>query len=400
MITVNKVEKLKPKEKRYTVKIASSLYLRVTQTGHKSYVFRYYNYGKVKDLTLGVFPDMTPQQAAQVAHLKRAELDIKPSDGITVGAVYKIWKQQKRHLKNFKNERRKIENNLLPDLKNKEIDKLTVPFMFEFLIQFKDKPITLKFLLMRFKEMMRIATKFGLLKFNPFVELTFKDFVPKYIPKRRPYIPAEKLSDLFNELNVKNSPNWLRYFLLFCIYALLRPKEASRIKHSFIKNGILTIPFDEMKEGREHRLPICPEVMKLLELVKIEQKLKVLKYNARLKKDEPHKRQSRFVWAFGHHLRPIGKQYLAKWIRSTSFCGKCCAHGFRTTGREWLKDAGVNFEILEDALSHVVGEQSSRRYIPTDYLKTRIPIMQKWWNYVYKNYCAVCAPVAGLSSDS
>lgn len=397
MLTSKSVAKLQPKDKRYTVKLARSVYLRVMPSGYKSYVMRYYSFGKVKDITLGTFPDISPQQALQAARFKRQDLDLKPSKGITLNYIFGIWKRQKRNLKSFKSETRRLKENLISVWGKTEIDTITIPQLYKYLMAFTNTPATLKVLLMRIKEMMKFAVRFGFLRYNPFAELKFRDFVPNYKPKRRPSIPATKLSDFFNELNVKNAPNWLRYYLLFCVYALLRPKEASRIKHAFIQDSVLVLPYQEMKEEREHRIPLCPEMLKLLELVKEEQRIKVQRYNARLRKDEPKHRVSRFVWAFGHHLKPIGKQYLSRWIRTTSFCGKCCAHGFRTTGRNWLKDAGVSFELCEDAISHVVGSDSARRYIPTDYLAGRVPVMQKWWNYIYKQYCAVCAPLPELS---
>lgn len=398
MITSKSIAKLQPKDKRYTVKIDKSLYLRVTSTGFKSFVFRYCSYGKVKDITLGTFPDMSPQLAIQAAHIKRQDLELTPSKGVTLSFIFRIWRRQKKGLKCFQTEKRRIKNHLISQLGKQEIDKFTIPQIYTYLMTFKNTPQTLRFLLLRFKEMMGMAVRLGYLKYNAFSELKFRDFVPHYKPKRRPSIPASKLSDFFNELNVQKAPNWLRYYMLFCVYALLRPKEASRVKRCFVVDDVLTLPESEMKEGNAHRIPLCPEMLKLLELVKKEAMLKVQKHNARLRKDQTKKRLGRFIWSFGHHLRPIGKQYMAKWIRGTSFCGKLCAHGFRSIGRDWLKDAGVAYEVCEDALSHVVGSQASRRYISTDYLKSRIPAMQKWWNYIYSAYCATCAPIPELST--
>lgn len=41
MITDKKIEKLKGKDKRYTVALGECLYLRVQSSGHKSWVLRY-----------------------------------------------------------------------------------------------------------------------------------------------------------------------------------------------------------------------------------------------------------------------------------------------------------------------------------------------------------------------
>lgn len=53
MITDKGIKNLKPKDKRYTVALGDSLFLRISPTGCKSWVLRYYCKGPVKDITLG-----------------------------------------------------------------------------------------------------------------------------------------------------------------------------------------------------------------------------------------------------------------------------------------------------------------------------------------------------------
>ena len=63
------IKKLKAKSKRYSVNCGEGLYLRVSSTGYKSWVLRYYQAQKVRDITLGRWPELTLLQAKQVAHL-------------------------------------------------------------------------------------------------------------------------------------------------------------------------------------------------------------------------------------------------------------------------------------------------------------------------------------------
>lgn len=63
MITDKKIEKLKGKDKRYTVALGECLYLRVQSSGHKSWVLRYSYCGRVRDLTLGTWPELKVLQA-------------------------------------------------------------------------------------------------------------------------------------------------------------------------------------------------------------------------------------------------------------------------------------------------------------------------------------------------
>ena len=67
MITDKKIEKLKVKAKRYTVALGESLYLRVQSSGHKSWVLRYSYCGRVRDITLGTWPELKVLQAKQAA---------------------------------------------------------------------------------------------------------------------------------------------------------------------------------------------------------------------------------------------------------------------------------------------------------------------------------------------
>ncbi|MGN0896372.1 MAG: Arm DNA-binding domain-containing protein [Succinivibrio sp.] len=96
MITDKKIEKLKGKDKRYTVALGESLYLRVQSSGHKSWVLRYSYCGRVRDLTLGTWPELSALKVKQVAHLKREELKLKPSAGLTLRDAYKLWQSKKK----------------------------------------------------------------------------------------------------------------------------------------------------------------------------------------------------------------------------------------------------------------------------------------------------------------
>jgi integrase len=58
-------------------------------------------------------------------------------------------------------------------------------------------------------------------------------------------------------------------------------------------------------------------------------------------------------------------------------------HGFRTSFRTWCSDIDhAEFEVAESALSHLVGDATSRSYNRTDLLERRRPVMARWANYV------------------
>ena len=109
MITDKKIEKLKGKDKRYTVALGECLYLRVQSSGHKSWVLRYSYCGRVRDITLGTWPELKVLQAKQAAHLKREELKLKPSTGLTLRDAYKLWQFKKKgHISSYTEECQRI----------------------------------------------------------------------------------------------------------------------------------------------------------------------------------------------------------------------------------------------------------------------------------------------------
>lgn len=57
-------------------------------------------------------------------------------------------------------------------------------------------------------------------------------------------------------------------------------------------------------------------------------------------------------------------------------------HGFRTSFRSWCQDAGVDRELAESALSHVVKNQTEAAYARSDLFERRRALMQQWAEYL------------------
>lgn len=368
MITDKKIENLKGKDKRYTVALGESLYLRVQSSGHKSWVLRYSYCGRVRDITLGTWPELKVLQAKQAAHLKREDLKLKPSAGLTLRDAYKLWQFKKKgHISSYTEECQRIELHLMPKL-----EEITAPVVFNLLLNLQDegKLPTLKRALMRLNEILELSVCAGLLEHNPCRKLS-RAF-SQHQPVNRAFIPANRLNELF--VLLIGMPLWFHCYVIFAVYSMLRPVECSSVKWSWLKDDVLILPSDIMKKRRVHRVPICPEMIKLLNFAK---KLR--------------KRRSVYVWCFGRGNTHINKQHLSKWLNGTPLNGKLCHHGLRATGRTWLRDNNVSHEVAEDCLAHLSGSATERAYLRGDYLEQRKPIMQKWWNYIFNEYCAVCA---------
>ena len=375
MLTDKSINKLMAKDKRYTVRFGDGLFLRVLPSGKKSWVLRYYFAGKARDLTLGLWPDLKILQAKQAAHLKRDELKVCPSKGLTFTDAYGLWRRKKKgRISSYADECQRIELHLLPFLRGVELDKITAPLVLNNILKLEHKLPTLRRCLMRLNEILELSVCAGLLNQNPCRKLS-KVFA-LHTPINRPFIPASGLHILFAELKAKNAPKWLHLYMLFAVYSLLRPIECSSVKWSWIDGDVLTLPAEVMKKRRPHRVPLCPEILAII-----------------LQTKKLRKRRSSYIWCFGRSGAKINKQHLSKWLLNSNLKGKLCHHGLRATGRTWMRDMGIAHEVAEDALAHVSGSATERAYLRGDYLEQRREVMQKWWDFLYKEYCAVCAPL-------
>lgn len=364
------IARLDAKGKRYTINFGEGLYLRINPTGHKSWVFRYCIAGISHDITLGTWPELKTVNAKQALRQKQKELELNPSIGATFNDAYQLWKRKKKgYIVSYESECRRIEQYLLPLLRRVPLDELNAPMALGVLTKIDDKLPTVRRLCMRLNEIMELAVCAGLINQNPCRRIA--RVFAKHTSVNRPFIPAERLGELF--ALCREQPIWYHCFVLWAVYCMLRPVECVSVKFKWIEEDTLTLPAEIMKKRRVHRVPICPAVVAMLGIIR---------------KMRTHR--SEYIWCFTHSHH-ISKQMLSKNINKSELNGKLCHHGLRATARTWMKEQGVPFEIAEDCLAHVNGNQTERAYLRGDYLEQRRPIYAKWWSFIWGKYCASCA---------
>jgi integrase len=143
-----------------------------------------------------------------------------------------------------------------------------------------------------------------------------------------------------------------------------------------IADRLWTVPAARMKGGREHRVPLSPRCVEMLEEMKSEHSAPQNQESAGgfmftgRKIDQPLSNM-----AFLMLLRRIGRSDLT-------------AHGFRSTFRDWAAER-TNFprEVAEMALAHAVGDKVEAAYRRGDLFERRRRIMAEW-----AKFCAAVKP--------
>ena len=127
-----------------------------------------------------------------------------------------------------------------------------------------------------------------------------------------------------------------------------------------------TIPKERMKAGREHTVPLSDAAVRVLQAA------------AKLRKSDAQPSGLIFKNLQGHALSDMTFTQL---LRRMGY--DFTMHGFRASFRTWGADiAHYEHEMLEVALSHVVGDATVRAYHRSDMVEKRRKLMDEWAAYL------------------
>lgn len=149
--------------------------------------------------------------------------------------------------------------------------------------------------------------------------------------------------------------------LAFCILTATRTSEAVGARWAEIDGTTWTIPGDRMKSGREHRVPLAEAAQVIVDDMR------------RLRGDRDH-----FVFPGGRPGKPLSNMALLAVLRRMHRA-EITVHGFRSAFRDWCGEQ-TNFprEVAEAALAHIVRDKTERAYARGDMLSKRAQLMEAW----------------------
>ena len=372
LLTTELIKKTKPWNKRITLRDGLGLFLRIQPSNVRSWVLRLNINGRNSDITLGRWPEISLRMARQLARRKRKEFDLVPPKGFTLKDAFALWCNKKRRsIKSYKDEKRRLERYVIARIGNRQLDEITAPLLIRLTTHLADenKLPTLKRVLMRVREILDLAVIAGYIEHNPAMNLTKVFPAPKVT--HMPSIHYEKLTDMLTKLYAVGSERQINQCLI-ALCLLLRPGEVAKLRWDWIENDILTIPAEEMKMNRIHRVPLTPYALNLLK---------------EAKKLSRHKR-SPFVFPSNRRGQHVSTQSLTKFFLHKMSINQT-PHGFRSIGRSWMADRDFSYEASEACLAHVTGNAVTQAYQRSDYLVQRWSIMTAWNKYVKE--CAECA---------
>ncbi|HCB2375567.1 integrase domain-containing protein [Klebsiella pneumoniae] len=388
-LTNNEILKAKHREKDFTLHDGDGLFLLVKTSGKKLWRFRYQRPGSSSrtNLSLGSYPALTlaaarqirdqhlttlaqgmdpQQQQEQASEQRQIELD---SIFSTVAANWFQIKSRSVTEDYAKDIWRSLDKDVFPTIGSIPVQEIKARTIVEALEPIKARGAleTVRRLVQRVNEIMIYAVNTGLIDANPAsgVGMAFEKPKKQNMPTLRP----EELPKLMRSLVMSNLSVPTRCLIEWQLLTLVRPSEASGARWAEIDLDakLWTIPAERMKAKREHIVPLSPQALDILEVMRP------------ISNHREHVFPSR-----NDPKQPMNSQTANAALKRIGFGGKLVAHGLRSIASTTMNEAGLNSDVLEAALAHSDKNEVRKAYNRSVYLPQRVVLMD-WWGLYCQN---------------
>ena len=361
-----------------------NLYLRVKDTGARSWVFRYKLAGKVSELGLGAKHSRSLAEAREVASKMRTVLtdggnpaDVlraKPDASVMtfkdcalalIEAKRPAWSNAK-HIQQWENTLKQyayptIGDKLPADVSLADVKAILLPM-------WATKTETATRLRQRIEAVLDYAAVHDDSdRRNP---ARWKGVLDKLLPaankvRARVHHPAAPYSDVPRIMAELRDKSFLSaYNLRFTILTAVRSGESRGATWGEIDLDakVWTIPASRMKAGKEHRVPLCDEAVEILKTMQ-------------------QWRQDGIERIFpGERGGLLSDVAVSKTLHTVA--DGVTVHGFRSSFRDWgAEQTSIPRAVMEAALAHSNQDRVEAAYMRSDLFERRRELMDAWGRY-------------------
>lgn len=369
------------------------LYLKVLPDGRRQWVFMYRWQGKQKEMGLGAFLPVNATKGQRYEFVTLAEARQKATDA-RAAIAQGVDPMQARNkasgvplfgefadaliddlASGFRNEkhlaqwRMTLGDTYCKTIRNKPVDQITTADVLEVLKPvWQKKAETASRIRGRIERVLNAAKAKGYRSGeNP---AAWRGHLANLLPKRQKLQRGHHAAMPFEDVpaflaGLRDRPATAARALEITILTAARSGEVYGATWSEIdlKAQVWTVPAARMKAGRDHRVPLTPRAVAILEEMK---KLG----------SEP----DAYVFPGQKRDRPLSNMAMDMILRRMEVA--VTVHGFRSSFRDWAGEVSAfPREVAEAALAHVVGDETERAYRRGDALAKRRKMMEAWANY-------------------
>ncbi len=393
MTTNIEIKNAKPKEKEYTIKVATGLSILVKPSGNKLWRFRYSFSGKRCLISLGKYPQISMKgaKAKQREYLDMLDKGVNPSTHkqkqkakLATEKDFKsvAYEWHKRHYKD-KNEHHakmvmvRLEKYLFPKVGRLPINQIEAPMLFSLVEKIQDLGFieTGK----RVNSCCSMIFRYGVAKGYCSRDITqdYKGMLKTPVHKNMPTLTDEaEIGELLYDIENYNGTKIVKTAILISAYLFVRPSELAQSEWSFLdfEKSQWVIPARLMKMRRDHLIPFPRQVGELLRAL------------------YPITGTSKYIFPKGNnyekHLHSETVNKTLRKLEGGKYIGRMVSHGFRGMASTILNenkltaDTPFGTDEIELQLAHVESNKVRGAYNHAEYLESRRAMMQWYADYL------------------
>ncbi len=381
MLTHQACQKAPHQGKRYQLSDGEGLFLNVSPKGKKTWQLRYRTSGQQKFHSIGRFPEIGLADArkirSQVVEAIATGGDVSEALNLrSVGnfeAVAKQWYALRANDWDRKYAHivwRRMELYVLPVIGSKAFPDITPTEILGIVksIEARGFAETSRRVKDYISKIFDFAKFEGLIAANPVDGINVR-LAPVPKTKHMPFIHPKDMPQFFARFQSYEGERQTRILMEIVIRTFVRTKEIRKGKWPEIKGDIWTIPGERMKMGRDHIVPLPPQVVDLFEQLR-----------------DVGQDPTQWLINRGTKLRPQGDQMCAIsencMLSALYYLGykhKATIHGFRRTASTYLNECGkYRPDVIEMQLAHVERNKVRGAYNAAEYLDERRTMMLHW----------------------
>ena len=333
--------------------------------------------GELTNVGLGPYPLVTLKEARDKALENRRAVEQGsdpreqraaarvPTFAQAVEAVIKIhaetWKNGGRSEDNW---RKSLSEYAMPRLGRKPVNKITTSDVLAVITPiWSSRRETAKRVRQRISAVMKWAVAEGHREDNP-----AGDAIQAALPKNETVkvhyqaLPHGEVVAALRTMRAANVWGPKKLAVEFLVLTATRSNEVRGARWNEIDGEAWTIPAERMKKGREHRVPLAPRALAVLEEARDFDDRSGLVFPSSRRGKQSDGSLSQFVKHLGIQAVP---------------------HGFRSSFRNWAAEcSAAPREVCELALAHVNDDQTEAAYRRSDLFDLRRKLMEDWEAYV------------------
>lgn len=385
MLTDTLIKNTKPKEKPLKLSDGGGMFLLVNPNGCRGWRFSYRFEGKQKQISFGVYPEVSLKEARD--HREKARKMLR--DGINPSQAKKAQKESASGADTFETiarewfqkfssswspshgERilRRLERDIFPWLGKKPIKEILAPDLLAVLRRIEERGAveTAHRASQNCGQVFRYAVVTGRAERDPTGDL--RGAIPPTKAKHHASITDPKeIGGLLRAIDAYEGGLIVRCALRLAPLVFVRPGELRRAEWKEIDfdKAEWSIPGEKMKMREKHVVPLSTQAIEILQEL------------------QPLTGEGRYLFPSPRSLdRPMSENAVLAALRRMGYSGEqMTGHGFRSMASTLLNEQGWNRDAIERQLAHAERDEIRAAYNYAQHMPERRKMMQSWADYL------------------